>query len=58
LFTVACLKHALKYLEESLGESEKVRGRQLLNDEEINAFRSGLFEIREEMLGLMKKYRA
>jgi hypothetical protein len=56
-FIVAKLKRALKYLQRALRVSDKIRRRKLLEETELDRFRSELFQIREEMLSLMKYHR-
>jgi hypothetical protein len=56
-FVVAALKRALKYLNASMAAVEKVARKKLLAAERLDAFRAELFEIREQMLALMKRFR-
>jgi hypothetical protein len=54
---VASLKRALTYLNGSLTHAEKVAGKNLLEPDRLERFRQSLFEIREEMLALMERFR-
>jgi hypothetical protein len=56
-FVVAALKRALNYLHKSIAAAEKVAPKKLLPIERMEAYRSELFEIREQVLALMKRYR-
>jgi hypothetical protein len=56
-FIVARLKRALGYLHKSMSASEKVSEKKLLEAERLQSFRAELFEIREEILGLMQRFR-
>jgi hypothetical protein len=56
-FVVAALKRALGYLHKSIAATERVASKNLLPQERLESFRAELFEIREEMLALMQKYR-
>lgn len=56
-FVVAALKRALSYLHKSIAAAERVAGKNLLPSDRLESFRQELFEIREEMLALMQKYR-
>ena len=56
-FIVACLKRALNYLHQSIAAAEQVAGKNLLPAERLAAFRREQFEVREEILALMEKYR-
>lgn len=56
-FVVAALKRALKYVNASMAAAQKVARKKLLAAERLSAFRTELFEIREEMLALMKRFR-
>lgn len=56
-FIVAALKRALNYLHKSIAASDKVVQKKLIDDERLQSFRTELFEIREEILGLMKRFR-
>lgn len=57
-FVVAALKRALNYLHKSIAATEKVAEKKLVPGERLEPFRADLFEIREEMLSLMKRFRA
>jgi hypothetical protein len=54
---VASLKRALGYLNKSLAATDKVAGKSLIEPERLDAFRKALFEIRQEMLTLMERFR-
>ena len=56
-FIVAALKRALNYLHQSVSAAEKVAGKTLLDSERLKSFRADLFEVREEILRLMKRFR-
>ena len=56
-FVVATLKRALIYLHKSLAAADKVAEKKLLPNERLERFRIDLFEIREEMLRLMQRFR-
>jgi hypothetical protein len=56
-FIVAALKRALNYLHKSIAAAEKVVGKNLLDAERLKSFRTELFDIREEILRLMERYR-
>lgn len=56
-FVVAALKRALKYTNASMAAAQKVARKRLLSAKRLGAFRTELFEIREEMLALMKRFR-
>jgi hypothetical protein len=56
-FIVAALKRALNYLHKSITASEKVAEKKLIDSERLKSFRAELFEVREEILGLMKRFR-
>jgi hypothetical protein len=57
-FVVAALKRALNYLHKSVAAAEKVAEKNLLPKDRLEAFRADLFEVREEMLKLMQRFRA
>lgn len=57
-FIVACLKRALNHLHAAQGALEKVSARQLLPVEDVGGTRAELFGLREEILRLMKEFRA
>jgi phage-related tail protein len=44
-------------LHRSLGAADKVAGKAVLPAEEIQAFRNGLFDARQDILQLMERYR-
>jgi hypothetical protein len=56
-FVVAALKRALNYLHKSMAAAENVAVKKLLPSERFETFRADLFEIREEILGLMQRFR-
>jgi len=56
-FIVAALKRALNYLHKSIAAAEKVAGKNLLPPERLEEFRGELFTVREEILGLMQRFR-
>ncbi len=56
-FVVAALKRALACLHKSIAASEKVMEKQLVDSERLNRFRGELFDVREEILRLMKQFR-
>lgn len=56
-FVVAALKRALDYLHKSIAAAGRVSEKNLLSAERLGPFRSELFEIREEILALMERYR-
>jgi hypothetical protein len=56
-FIVATLKRALNYLHQSVSAAEKVAGKNLLDSQRLKSFRADLFEVREEILRLMKRFR-
>jgi hypothetical protein len=56
-FVVAALKRALNYLHNSIAAAQRVASKNLLPAQRLESFRAELFEIREEMLALMQKYR-
>jgi hypothetical protein len=56
-FVVAALKRALNYLHKSIAAAEKVAEKNLLPSDRLEAFRADLFEIREEILSLMQRFR-
>jgi hypothetical protein len=56
-FVVAALKRALNYLHKSIAAAEKVAQKNLLPPERFDQFRADLFEIREQILALMQRFR-
>jgi len=56
-FVVACTKRALKYVGATLSAMRKVEERRVLDVDRLQEFRKELFEVRQEMLTLMKRYR-
>ena len=57
-FVVAALKRALKYLHASMAAAEKVAEKKLVDRERLDSFRNELFSVREEILGLMQRFRS
>jgi hypothetical protein len=57
-FVVATLKRTLKYLHASIAATEKVTEKKLIDPDQLQSFRSGLFEVREEILALMQRFRS
>jgi hypothetical protein len=56
-FVVAALKRALNYLHKSIAAAEKVAQKKLLPSERFDPFRADLFDIREQVLALMERFR-
>lgn len=56
-FVVALLKRALTYVHASMAAAEKVAAKKLLDADRLRAFRKEWFEIREEVLHLMERFR-
>ncbi len=56
-FIVACLKRTLKHINQSMASADTVTAADLLDHDRLEAFRSDLFQIRQEILQLMKQYR-
>ncbi|MBN1270470.1 MAG: hypothetical protein JXB04_12840 [Kiritimatiellae bacterium] len=56
-FVVACLKRALQFFDGAVAAWEKVQKKKLLDEDLLGNYRRDLFEIREEMLRLMERYR-
>ena len=56
-FIVAALKRALKYLHESISAAERVAPRNLLPSDRLDSFRADLFDVREQILTLMERFR-
>jgi hypothetical protein len=57
-FLVACLKRALKYLGQALTATSRVAAKTLLLEPEVLQYRNDLLAIRQEILDLMRRYRA
>ncbi len=57
-FVVAALKRALNYLHKSIAATGRVAEKDLLPGERLESFRADLFDVREEMLSLMQRFRA
>ena len=56
-FVVACLKRSLQYFDQAIRGTGIVAEQDLLPEEDLTAFRYGLFQIREDILRLMTHYR-
>ena len=56
-FIVARLKRALVVLNRSLEAASKLQPKHLIPEEKLAAFRAELFAVREEILGLMERFR-
>ena len=56
-FLVAALKRALNYLHQSISLVGKVAEKKLIEPDRLKDYEKDLFEIREEILALMKRYR-
>jgi hypothetical protein len=56
-FLVAALKRALNYLHEAIALTAKVEAKNLIEVDRLKGYEKNLFEIREEILSLMKRYR-
>jgi hypothetical protein len=56
-FVVACLKRSLNYLHAAIAAADRVGGRRLLDRRRLDEFRRQLFDIRENIIGLMQRYR-
>ncbi|HCP90592.1 MAG TPA: hypothetical protein DIT76_00865, partial [Spartobacteria bacterium] len=56
-FIVAALKRALNYLHKSVAAAEKVAQKKLIAPERLDFFRADLFDIREQILALMARFR-
>jgi hypothetical protein len=56
-FVVACLKRGLQFFDNAMRSADRVSGKDLLNADKLEQFRSDLFQIRQEMLRLMTYYR-
>jgi hypothetical protein len=56
-FLVAALKRALNYLHDALSHTGTVAAKKLIEPDRLKNFEKKLFEIREEILALMKHYR-
>ncbi len=57
-FIVACLKRTLRYVNAVLGAAEKVAEKEAMPANLLASFRHEFFAIRQEILGLMRHYRA
>ena len=57
-FVVAALKRALNFLHASMAAAEKVAQKQLIDSARLDQFRADLFNIREEILSLMQRFRS
>ncbi len=56
-FIVAHLKRALRHFDGAIEASKRVRENKLLSEERLDEFCSDLFRIRQDMLGLMARFR-
>lgn len=56
-FVIACLKRALTFAAATLAALEQVRALQCMDGAVLNRFGDDLFEMREEALRLMERYR-
>ena len=56
-FIVAALKRALNYLHMSVTAAEKVAQKKLLPPARLDSFRADLFDVREQILLLMGRFR-
>ena len=56
-FLVAALKRALNYLHEAIALTGKVEAKKLIEPEQLKSYEKNLFEIRQEILALMNRYR-
>lgn len=56
-FLVAALKRALNYLHEAIALTGKVEARNLIERDRLKNYEKNLFEIRQEILALMNRYR-
>jgi hypothetical protein len=57
-FIVAALKRALGYLHKSVAASDKVAAKNLVDAGRLQSFRIELFDVRAEILELMRRFRA
>jgi hypothetical protein len=57
-FIVAALKRALGYLHKSVAASDKLAEKKLIDAKRLESFRAELFDVRAELLELMKRFRA
>lgn len=57
-FIVAALKRALNFQHASMAAAEKVAQKQLIDSARLDQFRADLFNIREEILSLMQRFRS
>jgi hypothetical protein len=56
-FVVAALKRALNYVHKSIAAAERVEPKNLIPSDKMKPYREDLFEIREEVLALMQRFR-
>jgi len=56
-FMIACLKRALTYVHGVISASEQVAGKALIEELTLQKFRVNMFEVREEILALMTRFR-
>jgi hypothetical protein len=54
---VAALKRALAYLHKGMAAAGKVADKNLIAPDRLKSFQDDLFAVREEILGLMKRFR-
>ncbi len=57
-FVVAALKRALNYLHACMAAAARVAQKKLIDAERLGQLENELFQVREEILALMQKYRA
>lgn len=56
-FIVACLKRALTYFNEAASAMTKVEQKNLIGEHQLLEFRHNLYDIRQDMLRLMDRFR-
>ena len=56
-FLVAALKRGLNYLHEAIALTGKVEAKNLIDPDRLKNYEKNLFEIRQEILALMNRYR-
>jgi hypothetical protein len=56
-FLVAALKRALNYLHDAIALTGKVEAKNLIEPDRLKNYEKNLFEIRQEILALMNRYR-
>jgi hypothetical protein len=57
-FVIAYMKRGFPFFNESMAALEKVRIKELIEPSELEAFRRELFDVRREMLNLMRRLRS